>query len=89
MRWLTVVLVALLGLVHAALWFGRGGLPRAAELERQLQVQREANDQAQLRNQQLDAEVRDLQEGLEIVEEKARYDLGMVKRNEILVQIIE
>ncbi len=87
MRYLTVALIALIALVHAELWFGKGGVPRMMELQGKLQTQLAANTAARTRNVQLDAEVRDLKEGLEMVEEKARYELGMVKPDEILVQV--
>jgi cell division protein FtsB len=87
MRLLTVVLAALLVLVQAELWLGKSGVPRVMELQGKLAEQQAANAAAQRRNQQLDAEVRDLKEGLEMVEEKARLELGMVKPDEILVQI--
>ena len=87
MRWITLVLAALLVLVHAELWFGKGGVPRMVELQRRLDAQRSANDLARRRNEQLAAEVSDLKEGLEMVEEKARFELGMVRPDEILVQI--
>jgi cell division protein FtsB len=87
MRFVTLVLVALLALVHVELWFGKAGVPRMAELNGKLQAQRAANEAARQRNAQLGAEVRDLKEGLEMVEEKARHELGMVKPDEILVQI--
>ena len=87
MRLVTLALLALLALVNAELWFGKGGVPRKMELEAKLQTQRAENDAARARNEQLSAEVRDLKEGIEMVEEKARYELGMVKPDEILVQI--
>ena len=87
MRAVTVALLVLIGLVHIELWFGKGGVPRVMELQAKLAQQKTANELAQARNAQLDAEVRDLKEGLEMVEEKARYDLGMVKPDEIFVQL--
>jgi cell division protein FtsB len=87
MRLLSLALIALLGLVNVELWFGKGGLPTKIELEARLQAQQAENDAARLRNERLEAEVRDLKEGLEMVEEKARYELGMIKPDEILVQI--
>ena len=87
MRYLTVALIALIALVQAELWFGKGGVPRKMELEARLQAHKASNDAARARNEQLAAEVRDLKEGLEMVEEKARFELGMVKPDEILVQI--
>lgn len=87
MRFVTLALVALLALVHAELWFGKGGVPRVMELQSKLADQKTANESARTRNEQLAAEVRDLKEGLEMVEEKARSELGMVKPDEILVQV--
>lgn len=87
MRLVTLALITLLGLVNAQLWFGKGGLPYKIELEAKLQAQQAENDTARLRNERLAAEVSDLKEGLEMVEEKARFELGMVKPDEILVQI--
>jgi cell division protein FtsB len=86
-RFVTLALVALLGLVHAELWFGKGGVPRVMELQSRLADQKTANESARTRNEQLAAEVHDLKEGLEMVEEKARSELGMVKPDEILVQV--
>ena len=87
MRYLTAALIALIALVQVELWFGKGGVPRMMGLQGQLQTQLATNAAAKTRNAQLDAEVRDLKEGLEMVEEKARYELGMVKPDEILVQV--
>ena len=87
MRIVTVVLVLLLAVVHAELWFGKGGVPRGMSLRAHLQEQNERNAAAQVRNEQLAAEVRDLQEGLDMAEEIARTELGMVKPDEIYVQI--
>ena len=85
MRYVTLALVALLALVHAELWFGKGGVPRMMDLRGQLRAQRADNADALSRNARMDAEVRDLKEGLEMVEEKARFELGMVKQHEIIV----
>ena len=87
MRFVTAALLLLIALVHAELWFGKGGVPRVMELQSRLDEQTTANEAARLRNDQLLAEVSDLKEGLEMVEEKARRELGMVKPDEILVQI--
>ena len=86
-RFVPALLVALLLLVHAQLWFGRGSLANVSALQQQLEAQRAANVQAQQANERLASEVRDLKEGLEMVEERARMELGMVKPNEIFVQI--
>jgi cell division protein FtsB len=80
-------LIALLLIIHAQLWFGRGSVGSAATMQRKLADQKAVNAQAQQANEQLASEVHDLKEGLEIIEEKARTELGMVKPNEIYVQI--
>ena len=87
MRWVTVVLVALLVGVQADLWLGKSGLPYVMGLRKQLDAQLARNELAGQRNARVAAEVSDLKEGLEMVEEKARAELGMVKADEILVQI--
>ena len=86
-RIIPVLLVALLMVVHAQLWFGRGSVGNVGDMQRKLQAQQAANVQAQQANERLAAEVRDLKEGLEMVEEKARSELGMVKPNEIFVNV--
>ena len=86
-RAVPLALLALLVIVHAQLWFGRGSVPSVAHMVEQLAAQNQQNQQAMLANNRLAAEVRDLKEGLEMVEEKARLELGMVKPNEIYVQI--
>jgi cell division protein FtsB len=88
-RFIVIILIALLGLFQAQLWMGRGSIPNVREMERKLKVQLANNAKAQAKNDQLAAEVKDLKEGLEIVEEKARSELGMVKPNEIFVQIAQ
>ena len=87
MRLLTTALAVLLLLVHAELWFGSSGVPRTLDLGSKLREQQTANEIARGRNEQLQAEVRDLKEGLEMVEEKARFELGMLKPDEILIQL--
>jgi cell division protein FtsB len=87
MRWATPVIAALLLVVQADLWLGKGNLPYVMSQRKQLAAQREANAEARERNAQVAAEVSDLKEGLEMVEEKARSELGMVRPDEILVQV--
>ncbi len=88
-RFIPALLIALLLAVHAQLWFGRGSVPQVAAMKQHLATQEQANRDSQLRNDQLASEVRDLQEGVEMVEELARQELGMVKPNEIFVQIAQ
>lgn len=86
-RLVPFLLLSLLVILHAQLWFGRGSVPNVAKLSAQLDDQLKRNAQAAVANDRLSAEIRDLREGLEIVEEKARSELGMVKANEIYVQV--
>ncbi len=89
MRWLSAVLLALLVLLQYPMWLGKGGWLKVWDVSRQLQQQRETNKQLELRNAGLDAEVRDLKQGYDAIEERARFDLGMIKQDEIFVQIPE
>ncbi|MDP4612209.1 MAG: cell division protein FtsB [Limnohabitans sp.] len=86
-RLVPIVLFALLAIVQAQLWFGPGSLPNVNELRQELAQQQQANEDARRRLEQLSAELSDLKEGLNMVEERARHELGMVKSNEIFVQI--
>lgn len=86
-RVVPAILIALLVIFHAQLWTGRGSIPQVREMQQRLTIQQAKNIQSQTSNDQLAAEVRDLKEGLEMVEEKARSELGMVKPNEIFVQV--
>ena len=81
-----IVLVLLLVLLQYQLWTGRGSVPEVAQLQKKLNDQKEANAKAQVANERLESEVNDLKEGIEMVEERARQELGMVKPNEIFVQ---
>jgi len=87
MNWPTLALVAFIAVLQYPLWLGKGGWLRVLESERQLQAQREVNQKLEQRNAALDAEVRDLKAGLEAIEERARYELGMIKEGEIFVQV--
>lgn len=86
-RLLPLVLVALLAIMQAQLWFGQGSLTHVSELQKELEQQKESNENARKKIEQLSAEVSDLKEGLNMVEERARHELGMVKPNEVFVQI--
>ena len=86
-RIVPAALITLLVILHGQLWFGRGSVPNVSLLVRKLDEQHQSNAQAALANERAAAEIHDLREGLEIVEEKARSELGMVKANEIYVQI--
>jgi cell division protein FtsB len=86
-RSVTVVLLGLIALTHYELWLGKASYSQRAELRAKLQAQQSANTSARLRNAQVLAELRDLTEGLEMVEEQARLEQGMLRPNEILVHV--
>ncbi len=86
-RLVSAALVALLVVLHIQIWFGRGSVPNVSKLITQLEEQKKNNEQAEIANARLAAEISDLREGLDMVEEKARAELGMVKANEIFVEI--
>ena len=89
MRILTIVFAALIALLQYPLWLGKGGWLRVWEIDRQVQAQKDSNAKLRARNDALDAEVRDLKQGYDAIEERARYDLGMIKQDEIFFQILE
>src|SRR5579864_6184424 len=88
MRLVTVVLIVLLALIQYPLWWGHGGWLRVHELQQELADQQKKNADAKLRNQQIEGEVQDLQNGTAAVEERARYEMGMVKDDEVFVQFV-
>ncbi len=89
MRTLGIVLASLLVLIQYPLWLGKGGWMRVWELDRQLHAQEGVNARLAARNGALQAEVDDLRAGKQALEERARYELGMVRPGEIFVQINE
>ena len=88
MRVLALVLAVFLIAIQAQLWVGRGSFPYVAHLREEVEAAHAENDLARARNAQLQAELRDLREGLEMVEEKARFELGMIKSDEVFVPVV-
>jgi len=87
MRWVTLTLATLILLLQYPLWLGKGGWFRVWDLNRQVEAQKLANLQTQERNAVLDAEVRDLKQGSDAIEERARSELGMIKHDEVFFQV--
>jgi cell division protein FtsB len=87
MNWPTLVLVVIIALLQYPLWLGKGGWLRVWDYDHHLAEQREVNQTLEQRNAGLDAEVRDLKSGYEAIEERARYELGMIKPGEVFVQV--
>jgi cell division protein FtsB len=89
MRILAFALVALIVLIQYPLWLGKGGWLRAWQMDSEVSKQKARNAQLEARNAVLAAEVRDLKQGIEAIEERARYELGMVRDDEVFFQIVE
>lgn len=89
MRWPLIILVGLVLALQYPLWVGKGGWLRVWEVDAQLEAQREVNRVLEQRNASLEADVVDLKSGNEAIEERARFDLGLTKPDEIFVQVPE
>ena len=89
MRLVPILLAALLIAIQFPLWLGKGGWMRVREAEQQLAAQNRVNADLEARNAKLAAEVKDLKEGAGAVEERARFELGMLKEGELFVQIVD
>ena len=87
MRWLALVFAALIVALQYPMWLGKGGWLQVREYDRQLAEQREQNAKLKLRNDALDADVRDLKTGTEAIEERARAELGMIRQDEVFFQV--
>lgn len=88
MKILSYILAAMLLAIQYPLWVGKGGWLRVRDLDQQLVAQNETNAKLKARNDALDAEVRDLKQGLDALEERARMELGMIKRDEVFYQVV-
>ena len=88
MKILAGILGALIVAIQLPLWLGKGGWLRVWELDQQVAAQRQQNARLEARNAAIAAEVRDLKQGLEAVEERARYELGLIRGDEVFFQIV-
>ena len=89
MKNLLLLLLLLLVYLQYQLWFGDGSLQDVWVLHQEVEMQRLENVELRERNAALQAEVTDLQQGLDAIEEHAREDLGMVKKGETFYQVVE
>jgi cell division protein FtsB len=87
-RVLAGIFAGLIVLVQYPLWLGKGGWLKVWDIDRQVSEQKVRNEKLMVRNASLDAEVRDLKQGSEAIEERARYELGMVKQDEVFFQVL-
>jgi cell division protein FtsB len=86
---LALILAGLLLGLQYPLWIGKGSWTKVWELERTLAQSREGNAKLKARNDALDAEVRDLKEGMDAIEERARLELGMIRKDEVFYQLVQ
>ncbi len=89
MKWIVTLLIAILLLLQYKLWVGAGSMAEVSRLTHAIALQTQENQIQRERNAALDAEVRDLKQGVEAIEERARSELGMIKQNETFFQIID
>lgn len=89
MRLIIIFLFTLLVLIQYPLWLGKGGWLRVWDLDQQVHSAQDKNDELKARNDKLASEVKDLKDGQEAIEERARSDMGMIKKDEIFVQILD
>jgi cell division protein FtsB len=86
MKIVGIILAALIVLIQYPLWLGKGGWLRAWDVDRQATAQKAKNAELARRNAGLAAEVTDLKTGTEAIEERARFELGMVRSDEVFYQ---
>ena len=87
MRALAIVFALLILALQYPMWLGKGGWLQVRELDRQGEAQRQTNAELKARNAALDADVRDLKQGYEAIEERARSELGMIRHDEVFFQL--
>lgn len=89
MKWLFAILIILFIVLQNKIWIADGGMSDVYRIGKEVEQQKRKNIKMKERNQALEAEVRDLKQGLEAVEERARSELGMIKEDEIFYQVVE
>ncbi len=89
MRWLTLFLALLIAALQYPLWLGKGSWLRVWEVDQKIAAQKEVNQSLKARNASMEAEVRDLKQGYDAIEERARSELGMIKQDEVFFQVLE
>ncbi|MDD5403314.1 MAG: cell division protein FtsB [Sulfuricella sp.] len=89
MRWLTLFLALLIAALQYPLWLGKGSWLRVWEVDQKIAAQKQVNQGLKARNAALDAEVRDLKQGYDAIEERARSELGLVRQDEVFFQVLD
>ena len=89
MKWIVTLLIAILLVLQYKFWVGSGSMAEVSRLTHAIALQKQQNEVQRERNAALDAAVNDLKQGVEAIEERARSELGMVKKNETFFQIVD
>ena len=88
MKWITVLLLVLLATLQYRLWFGKHSIPDYLERQEEVEHQRQQNENLRQRNSLLKADIDDLKIGMEAIEERARHELGLIKKGETFYRIL-
>ena len=88
-RLIAVLLILLIAALQHSLWLGKGGWLRVWDIDGKIAEQRRTNAGSAARNAALEAEVRDLKEGVEAIEERARNEMGMIRQDEVFIQVLQ
>lgn len=89
MKLIIAILVIIFFALQYKLWVGQGSMAEVSRLEQAIDSQKAKNAKLRERNDALDAEVQDLKQGVEAIEERARSELGMIKKDETFYQIVD
>ncbi len=88
MKWIIALLIGLLLILQYRLWVGDGGIPEVLKLQDEVTIVKQHKSKLEERNRELDAEVADLKQGIDAIEERARSELGMIGKDETFYQIV-
>lgn len=89
MKWVALVLVVILGSLQYRIWFGESSFREISEQREKANNIRKENKELEIRNQKIIAEIKDLRDGKDAIEERARYQLGMIKEGEVFIRILD
>jgi cell division protein FtsB len=89
MKWVALVLVVILGSLQYRIWFGESSFREISEQREKADNIRKENKELEIRNQKIMAEIKDLRDGKDAIEERARYQLGMIKEGEVFIRILD
>ncbi|WP_026376390.1 cell division protein FtsB [Aestuariibacter salexigens] len=88
MKWVSILLLVLLAALQYRLWFGKNSIPDYLAMQEEVEHQRQQNNNLRQRNNLLKADIDDLKIGMEAIEERARHELGLIKKGETFYRIL-